>query len=207
VQRDMWEDSRTGKGPNQQQMIIADRFVRPGMLRLTYRQVAQNPRAVSMIGGSSSRVVLQILQVDPVKVGGTAQTESAALAMRGRIASGSTDFESESGYALPTSTSEPTELLEEAGLTETDPQLARLLASAREGEVLPALPPHDNMLYWRVVRLVKRVPPEVPGFKAARVQKTLRGMVEGALDGRRLGTARQQQLESSYIWPPTADGH
>ena len=33
--RELWEQSRTGEGTNQQQKRIADRYVRPGTLRLS----------------------------------------------------------------------------------------------------------------------------------------------------------------------------
>jgi len=209
VLREKWEDSRTGKGPNQAQAIIADRFVRPGELRLTYSELAHNPRSVALIGGSSSKIVLQILEVDPVKAGGTAEVETEARRIREDIAAGRSDFERESKHALSTSKSGPTEPLDEASLAETDPRLARLVAGARDEEVLPVLPPQDSTLYWRVVRLVKRIPAEVPDFKAAGLQKTVRTLIEESLDTRRLDTARQQQFESSYIWvwPPALAGH
>jgi len=209
VLREKWEDSRTGKGPNEAQAIIADRFVRPGALRLTYSELAHNPRSVALIGGSSSKIVLQILEVDPVKAGGTAEVESVARGIREDIAAGRSDFESESlRLALSTSKSGPTEPLDEASLAETDPRLALLVAGAKEGEVLPLLAPLDSTLYWRVVKLVKRIPAEVPDFKAAGLQKTVRTLIEESLDKRRLDRAREQQFESSYIWvwPPALAG-
>ncbi len=207
VLRDMWEASRTGRGPNQQQKIIADRYVRPGTLRLTYGQIARNPSLVSRIGGSSSQVVLQILELDPAKVGGTAQLESSAGAIRARIASRASDFDTESGFALSGSRSAPSEPLDEARLAETDPDLARLVARAKADEVLPVIPPHGNFKSWRIVRLVSRSPAVVPGFKSASVQKTIRDLLQDMLDKRRLDLARAQQYESSYIWPSAPDGH
>src|SRR6185436_4231593 len=73
VLREMWEASRTGQGPNAQQKVIVDRYVRPGTLRLRYATFARDPALVSRIGGESSQVVLQILELDPAKVGGSAQ--------------------------------------------------------------------------------------------------------------------------------------
>jgi len=208
VLRDMWEASRTGKGPNQQQKIIADRFVRPGTLRLTYQQFARDPRLVGRIDGSPSKVVLQVLEVDPVKVGGTANVEKAAAQIQARIASGASDFEKEvPDFALSTSKSAPTEPLDEARLMGTDPDLAQLVARAKEGEVLPALAPHGNTVYWRIVRLVRRTPAQVPALGAPGVQKKLRELLQDLLDARRLDLARKQQFESSYIWPPVDDSH
>ena len=205
VLRDMWEASRTGKGPNQAQRIIADRFVRPGTLRLTYNQFTRDPRLVARIGGSSSKVVLQILEVDPVKVGGMAQAASAAAAMRARIASGESDFERESGFAMAGSKADQREPVDEGGLAELDPPLAKLVASAKEGEVLPPIPPREKTPQWRIIRLVKRSPAVVPGFKAPGVQKTIHDLLEELLDARHLELARQQQYESSYIWPAADD--
>jgi len=207
VLRDMWEASRTGKGPNQQQKVIADRFIRPGLLRLTYQQFARDPRLVERIGGSPSKVVLQVLEVDPVKVGGTANVENSAAQIRARIASGASDFEQEvQNFALATSRSAETEPLDEGVLAGTDPELAQLVARAKEGEVLAALAPHGKTLYWRVVRLVRRTPAQVPELGARGVQKNLRDLLQSLLDGRRLDLARKQQFETSYIWPPV-DGN
>ena len=206
VLRDMWEASRTGKGPNPQQKIVADRFIRPGTLRLTYQQFARDPRLVARIGGSSSKVELQVLEVDPVKVGGTANAEQAAAQIRARIASGATDFDKEvPDFGLSTSRSAPTEPLDEASLASTDAELAQLVARAKEGEVLAALAPKGKTLYWRVVRLVRRTPAQVPELGARGVQKNLRDLLQSLLDGRRLDLARKQQFESSYIWPPIDD--
>jgi hypothetical protein len=208
VLRDMWESSRTGRGPNQQQKIIADRYVRPGTLRLTYTMISREPGLVSRIGGDSSKVVLQVLEVDPAKVGGSAQLESSAAAVRARIASKTSDFEAEfNSFGLASGNWRPTEPFAEASLAETDPDLAHLVASAKEGEVLPVLAPHGNFKTWRIVRLNQRIPAHVPAFKAADVQKTIRDLKQGVLDTRRLGLARKQQYESSYIWPSGADGN
>ena len=201
VYRDMWEDSRTGKGPNQEQKVIADRFVRPGTLRLTYGRIVHDPGAVTALGGRSSKVVLQVLEFDPVKVGGTSELEKAAGEVRARLVSGKSDFEVESAsFALASGTPRPSEPLDEGSLAEQDPDLARLVGAAKEGDVLPVLPPHGSFHYWRVVRLVRREPGLVPAFKSAPVQKTIRKWIEERLDDRRLELARRQQLESSYIW-------
>jgi hypothetical protein len=208
VLREMWESSRTGQGPNQQQKIIADRFVRPGTLRFTYTQITRNPAFVSRIGGDSSKVVLRILELDPARVGGTAQLETSAAAVRARIASGDSDFDvASASYGLASGSSRPTEPLDEARLAETDPDLARLVASAKLGEVLPVIPPHGTFKTWRIVRLEQRIPAHVPGFKSAAVQNTMRDLLQSGLDGRRLDFARKQQYESSYIWPSAPDGH
>jgi hypothetical protein len=202
VLRRIWEAACTGKGPNRQQKIIADRFVRPGTLRLSYEQLAGDPRLVARIGGSSSKVVLQILEVDPVKVGGTAQAERAAARIRASIASGESDFERESGFALAGTKYESREPVDEGGLAEVDPPLAQLVLNAREGELLPPIKPRDKTPQWRIVKLVQRIPAVVPAFVAPGVQKTIRELHEDWLDNRRLALARQQQYDGSYIWPP-----
>lgn len=208
VLREMWESSRTGLGPNQQQKIIADRWIRPGTLRLTYTQIAENPALVSRIGGDSSKVVLQVLEIDPAKVGGTAQLESSAASVRARIAAGSSDFEAEfNNLGLASGSWRPAGPFDEANLGNTDPELARFVASAKPGEVLPVLRPHGEIKTWRVVRLVERIPAHVPAFKSALVQRTIRDLLQSVLDGRRLDVARKLQYESSYIWPSTPDGH
>jgi hypothetical protein len=207
VYRDFWESMRTGSGPNQQQKFIADRYIRPGILRLTYKQLAHDPRMVTRIQGQPATVVLQILEIDPVKVGGTAQAESEAAAIRARIASGASDFEAESGKAMTGSVSGPREPVDEGGLAEIDPQLAKLVAQAKEGDLLPPIAPHEKTPQWRIVRLVKRNPAVVPAFVAPGVQDSLRDLRQAVLDNGRLELARRQQFESSYIWvwePPAA---
>lgn len=206
VLRDVWESSRTGKGPNQQQKVIADRYVRPGTLRFAYSQIAHDPRLVSVIGGSPSKVVLQILEVDPVKVGGTAQTGEMAQKIRDRIASGQSDFEPESGFALSNTTTGEREPFDESALAGVDEALAKAVAAARPGEVLAPIPPRDKTPQWRVVKLVRRIPAAVPAFAADGVQKTMRDLIEGRLDARRLELAQRQQYDGSYIWPPLDSG-
>jgi hypothetical protein len=202
VLRDIWEASRIGKGPNQQQHVIADRFIRPGTLRLTYQQFIGDPRAITIIGGSSGQVVLQILEIDPVKVGGTSKVEEIAKKIHDRIASGQSDFDQEAQYTVTDSPTGDRDPMVEANLAETFPQLARLVASAKEGELLPPIPPSANKQEWSIVRLKKRIPGTTPGFKDPGVQKTIRERFEDVLDNRRLKLARDQQLASSYVWPP-----
>jgi hypothetical protein len=202
VLRDIWEASRIGKGPNQQQKVIADRFIRPGTLRLTYQQFIGDPRAITIIGGSSGQVVLQILEIDTVKVGGTGMVEENAKKIRERIASGQSDFEQEAQFAITDSPTGARDPIVEAGLPETFPQLARLVANAKEGDVLPPIPPSGNKQEWSIVRVLKRIPGTTPGFKDTGVQKTIRERFEDVLDSRRLKLARDQQLASSYVWPP-----
>jgi len=201
VLRDIWEASRIGKGPNQQQHVIADRFIRPGTLRLTYQQFVSDPRAVTIIGGSSGQVVLQELEIDPVKVGGTSKVEEIAKKIHDRIAAGG-DFESEAQFTITNSSTGERDPMVEATLAENYPQLAHLVASAKEGELLPPVPPSANKQEWIIVRLVRRIPGTTPGFKDAGVQKTIRERFEDVLDNRRLKLARDQQLASSYVWPP-----
>jgi hypothetical protein len=200
VYRDFWESMRTGNGPNQQQKFVADRYIRPGILRLTYKQIVHDPRALARIQGQPATVVLQILEVDPVKVGGTAQAEAEAAAIRARIASGASDFESESGKAMAGSISGPREPVDEGVLAEIDAPLAKLVAQAKEGDLLAPIAPREKTPQWRIVRLVKRNPAVIPAFVAPGVQDTLRDLRQAVLDNGRLELARRQQFESSYIW-------
>ena len=208
VLRDMWESSRTGQGPNQQQKIIADRYVRPGVLRITYTEFSRNPSLVTRLGGESSKVVLQVLELDPAKVGGTAQLEASAAAVRARIASGASDFETEyNNFGLASGTWRPTEPLDEASMARDYPDLARFVAAAKAGDLLPVIPPKGNLKTWRIVRLVERVPAHVPAFRSADLQRSIRDLLQSVLDTRRLDAARKQQYDSSYIWPSGAEGH
>ncbi|MBK7642196.1 MAG: hypothetical protein IPJ19_03975 [Planctomycetes bacterium] len=207
VLRRYWEESCTGKGPNQQGKIVADRFVRPGILRLSYQQIVNDPRRVESIGGSPSKVVLQILEVDPAKVGGTSQVQAAAAAIRARLASGASDFESEARqYALPSSSSTPREPIDEAGLANEYPGLAKLVAQARDGDLLPLVAPNGSKQEWSIVRLVQRSSAVVPDFRTPGLQQKIREDRQQQLDEQRLGIARLKQYEGSYIWPPRASG-
>ena len=207
VLREVWEDSRTGKGPNQNQRVIADRYVRPGYIRMNYTQLARDPRLVAKIGGTSSQVVLQILEIDPAKVGGTSSAEVAATKMRARIATGETDFEAESGFIMSGTKYGPRDPIDESTLPGVDPALAKLVARAKDGEVLAPVPPQDKIPQWRVVRLVKRIPAVVPAFSTPGLQDKIRELLEGMLDELRLAEARGEQYAGSYIWPPEAAAH
>lgn len=207
VLRQEWEESRTGKGMNSQQKVIADRFIRPGYLRLTYTRFSREPRLVGRIGGTPSLVVLQILEVDPAQVGGMAQAESMAAKIRARIATGVSSFDAESGFRVPGSKIDEREPLDESKLVDVDPALAKLVAAAKEGDVLPPVPPIEKTSQWRVVKLVRRTPAVLPGFSAPGLQVKIREFLEGMLDDLRLAEARSQQFAGSYIWPPEAAAH
>ncbi len=204
VYRKIWEDSRTGLGPNQQSKVWCDRYVRPGRLRLEYDLLASDPRRVDQIGGSAAQLVLQILELDPVKAGGGPKLAEKAAEVRALAAQG-TDFRTlAEAWAMPGTRSEPRDPFSEGELARIDPVLARLVATAKEGELLPPVPPRDKNGTWRVVRVVRRVPGSVPGFDSGAIQKKLRKLLEQSQDELRLERARLHQLEGSYIWPPLA---
>jgi hypothetical protein len=207
VLRQVWEESRTGKGPNQQQRVIADRYVRPGLLRMRYAQITHEPRYVGLIGGTPSKVVLQILEIDPAKVGGTALAEASATKIRARIATGASTFDEESGFCIAGSKTGEREPFDESALPNADPGLARLVFAAKDGDVLPLVPPQETIPEWRIVKLVRRIPAVVPEFEAPGLQTKIRGMIEDSLDDMRLSAARKQQFEGSYIWPTAPAGH
>lgn len=204
VYRKIWEDSRTGLGPNQQSKVWCDRFVRPGLLRRTYETIAAEPRAVDRIGGTPGQLVLQILELDPARAGGIDQLAAKAADLRKQAAAGQDLGELAASWALPGTRTGPRDPFDEAELARIDPVLSRAVARARPGELLPPIPPLDKNGTWRVVKLVSRTPGTLPSFSSAAIQQKIRKLLEDRQDELRLERARLQQFEGSYIWPPRA---
>lgn len=202
VYRKIWEDSRTGLGPNQQSKVWCDRYVRPGFLQLTYQGIAADPRALDKIGGKPDQLVLQILELDPAKAGGLAEVAAKARELHA-LAAGGQDFGAlAERWAMPGTRTGPRDPFSEGELGRIDPALARVVARAKAGELLPPVPPIDKNGTWRLVRVVSRAAGQVPPFGAGAVQKSIRKLIEERQDELRLERARLHQFEGSYIWPP-----
>lgn len=201
VYRDLWEDSITGSGVSSKNRVTVDRWLRPGLLRLQHDLALSTRGGAEALGGTPQRVVLRILEVDPLRVGGVGAAGQAAARIRERIANGE-DFETlVREYAVDGTPLGNREALDEQGIEAQDPTLGRALRGTAEGTLLPPIPPANANGRWRIVRLERRIAASVPPFLDRSLQASLRRNISENLDLQRLARARAEQYAGSYIWP------
>jgi len=201
VYRDLWEESVTGKGVAAKNRLVVDRWVRPGLLKLQHDLAVATPGGAEALGGTPARVALQILEIDPARVGGAAAAPEAARNLLVRLKQGEDIEELGRQFALEGSRLAVREPLEEQALEAVDPTLGKSVRSAREGEWLPPIPPASPGGSWRLVRVAQRTPGQLPPFETRALQVRLRETIRENLDAQRLARARAEQYSGSYIWP------
>lgn len=201
VYRDLWEESVTGRGVAAKNRLTVDRWVRPGLIGLQHELAVATPGGAEALGGTPARVVLQILEIEPSRVGGASAVSQAAQNILKRIRAGEDAEELGRQFAAEGTLLGARPALEEQALESVDPVLGRAVRAGREGDWLSPISPASGSGRWRLVRIVQRTPASLPPFSDRRLQVRLREAIQDSLDQQRLLKARSEQYAGSFIWP------
>lgn len=202
----IYSDGLTGEAPGPLGRVTADRYVRPGSLKLLFEQAIERPNEMEALGGSVGRVKFQQIVLDVSQNGGPEGAREVARTILARIGAGEDMGELSRQYGGARDGDGVTEV-EEARLRELFPEIAAFTSKAEPGQLSgPIETAPRGKPVVRIVRFVERTPAVVPDFSTAKVQDTLRERATERLEQYRLESGYAALLRASYVWPPELAG-
>lgn len=206
IYEQVWQDGQTGKAPGPLGRVAADRYIRPGALRLLFDASIERPADMKALGGSVGRVQFQQVILDPETSGGLEATRALARALAARIEAGEDMAEIARANGAGPNADGVTDV-EEAGLRELFPEISAFTSTATPNQISsPIESVSRGKLLVRIVRFIDREAAVVPDFADATVQETLRKAAERRLEVLRLESAYGPMLRASYVWPEELAG-
>jgi hypothetical protein len=203
IYRDVWDKFITGEAPMPGSRLSRDRFVRPGLMQLYYQVGVEHPETLGQIGGKPQEVVLQQIIIDPRKHNGDAPARDQLKLIRQRIRDGEDMTDLCEKYSEWKTKGGVTDPLPEIRLVAVYPELAEFLKTAKPGDLSDVIPyestKHDR--YWRIVKLVDRIPAVVPNFHTAEVQQKVADSIQQEFEDLRRAIAITLMFRGSYVWP------
>jgi len=206
IYEQIWHDGQTGKSAGPLGRVTADRYIRPGALRLLFDAAIDRPADVKALGGSVGRVKFQQVILDPETSGGLEATRALARALAARIEAGDDMAELARANGAGPNADGITDV-EEAGLRELFPEISAFTSQAAPNQVSPPIESVTRgKTLVRIVRFLDRAEAVVPDFADAAVQETLRKAAEKRMELHRLESAYGPMLRASYVWPEELAG-
>jgi len=206
IYEQIWQDGQTGEAPGPLGRVTADRYIRPGLLRLLFDASIERPADMLALGGSVGRVRFQQVILDTRAAGGLEPTRELARAIAARIEAGEDMAEIARANGAGPNADGVTDV-EEAGLRELFPEISAFTTQAAPNQISPPIESVSrDTTFVRIVRLLDRTPAVVPDFATSAVQETLRKGAEKRSEVHRLESAYGPMLRASYVWPEELAG-
>ncbi len=206
IYEQIWQDGLTGEAPGPLGRVTADRYVRPGALRLLFDAAIENPADMKALGGSVGQVQFQQVVIDAAESGGIDAARALARAIAARIEAGE-DMAAIARANGASANADGITDVEEARLRELFPEIAEFTAKATPNQISPPIESVSRgKTFVRIVRFLERKAAVVPDFASAVVQETLRKGAQRRLEVHRLESAYGPMLRASYVWPEELAG-